>query len=177
MHHVDGARTAGAAAKGARQMRNRWAALAAWGWVALNGAALAQDSRTPVELAPMMRDHLLSNMRDHLQTLDGILADLAAERYAEASRLAEERLGMSSLRAHEAAHFAPYFPQAMQDAGTAMHHAASRFSLAAADADVDRSYAGLVRLNAALAAVTTACAGCHARYRLATPQSAPVPAR
>jgi hypothetical protein len=153
-------------------MRRWWAALAAAGWLATAGPALAQDGRAPVDLPAMMRDHLLANMRDHLLTLDRILADLAAERYAEAGSLAEQRLGMSSLRAHEAAHFAPYFPPAMQEAGTAMHRAASRLALVAADTDVDRSYAELVRLNAALAAVTTACTACHAQFRLAPPQQA-----
>jgi urease accessory protein UreF len=139
-------------------------------------SASAQDGRAAIELPPMMREHMLANMRDHLATLDRILAALAAQRYTEAAGLAEQRLGMSSLRAHEASHFAPYFPQAMQQAGTDMHHAASRFALAATDADVDRSYAALVQLNAALAAVTTACTGCHAQYRL-TPETAAQPAR
>ena len=148
-------------------MRTCLAALAAWTLTILHGTAAAQDARTAVELPPAMREHLLSNMRDHLRTVDAILAALAQERYTDASRLAEERLGMSSLRAHEAEHFAAFFPAPMQDAGNAMHHAASRLSLAAADADVDRSYAGLVRLNAALGEVTAACAACHERYRLA----------
>ena len=120
-------------------MRTGLAALTASTWMVLHATAAAQDARTPVDLPPKMREHMLSNMRDHLRTVDAILTALAQERYADASRLAEERLGMSSLRAHEAEHFAPFFPPAMQDAGNAMHRAASRLSLAAADADVDRS--------------------------------------
>jgi len=146
------------------------AALAACTCMVVCVAATAQDERAPVELPPAMREHMLANMRDHLQTLAQILSDISAEKYSDASRIAEERLGMSSLRAHEAAHFAPYFPQPMQDAGNTLHHAASRLALAAADADVDRSYAGLLRLNTALAEVASACASCHARYRLAAPK-------
>jgi len=147
-------------------MRNTRAALAASLLAMFQVGSQAQDVRAAVELPPKMREHLLANMRDHLRSLDLVLAELAQERYVEASRDAEERLGMSSLRAHEAEHFAGYFPRAMQDAGNAMHHAASRFALAAADADVDRSYAGLVRLNAALGAVTAACTACHEQFRV-----------
>lgn len=144
--------------------------------VVLAGSAVAarsQDTRTAVALPPMMREHMLANMRDHLLTLDRILADVAAERYAEAARLAEERLGMSSLRLHDAVHFAPYFPKNMQDAGSAMHRAASRLALAAGDADVDRSYQGLLKLTARLADLTATCTACHAAYRLASAGSGP----
>lgn len=64
----------------------------------LPGVAMA-DSRQMVQMPDMMRDHMLSNMRDHLRTLDEILAALA-----------EARLGMSSLDAHGAEHMAPMLP-------------------------------------------------------------------
>jgi hypothetical protein len=51
-----------------------------------------------------------------------------------AAKIAESRLGMSSLSLHGAAEIAKYMPQGMQNAGTAMHHAASRFAIAAQDA-------------------------------------------
>lgn len=132
-------------------------------------AQQAPDVRAPVPLPPMMREHMLANMRDHLRTLDRIVAAVAAERYVEASRLAEERLGMSSLRVHDAEHFAQYLPKQMQAAGTAMHRAASRFALVAGDSDVDRSYQGLLRLNSALGELAATCVACHDAYRLAEP--------
>jgi len=143
--------------------------------IGLGSTARAQDTRAPVELPPMMREHLLGNMRDHLLTLNQIIADVSAERYVDAARLAEERLGMSSLRAHEAEHFAPYFPKGMQEAGNAMHHAASRFAIAASDSDVDRSYQGLLKLAGALSEITAACAACHARYSIAQPAESASP--
>jgi hypothetical protein len=46
-----------------------------------------------------------------------------------------------------------------------MHHAASRFAIAASNSDVDRSYPALLELTAALSDVTAACAACRADYR------------
>jgi hypothetical protein len=51
----------------------------------------------------------------------------------------------------------------MQDAGTAMHRAASRFALAARDAGVTGD---LKPALAGLAEITAQCVGCHAGYRL-----------
>ena len=55
-----------------------------------------------------------------------------------AAKIAESRLGMSSLSLHGAAEVAKYMPQGMQDAGTAMHRAASRLTMAAQDSEVYR---------------------------------------
>ncbi|MBI5751292.1 MAG: hypothetical protein HZA59_03975 [Hydrogenophilales bacterium] len=41
---------------------------------------------------------------------------------------------MTSLASHGAAHMAQYMPKAMQDIGTDMHHAASRFTRTATKA-------------------------------------------
>jgi hypothetical protein len=70
-------------------------------------------------------------MRDHLVALQEISEALAQEDLDNAAKIAEERLGMSSLRLHGAAEVAKYTPQGMQDAGTAMHKAASRFAIEA----------------------------------------------
>ncbi len=39
-----------------------------------------QDNRQLVELPAMMQEHMLANMRDHLATLDAVLAALAQGR-------------------------------------------------------------------------------------------------
>ena len=150
-------------------MRIRAAVWGALVLTVLDAVAWAQEARVPVQLPPAMREHMLRNMRDHLRALDQIIGDVSAQRYIEASRLAEERLGMSSLRAHDAEHLAQYFPKDMQLAGSAMHRAASRFAMAASDSDIDRSYQGLLKLTARLAELTATCTACHAAYRLAEP--------
>ena len=95
-----------------------------------------EDARQLVKLPPMMQEHMLGNMRDHLVTLNGVIGDVADGKFDEAAKLVEARLGMSSLGLHGAAHMAPYMPKPMQDAGTAMHHAASRLAIVLQDAGV-----------------------------------------
>jgi cytochrome c556 len=129
-------------------------------------AAQAQDTRELVRFPPMMQDHMLADMRDHLATLSGILGDVADGKFDEAAQLAEQRLGMSSLSLHDAAHLAPFMPQPMQDMGTAMHHAASRLAIVLQDASVARTPESMRAVNGALHAVTSACVSCHAAYRV-----------
>jgi hypothetical protein len=102
-------------------------------------------------------------MRDHLQTLSQIQVYLANKDFDHAADIAEKRLGMSSLSLHGAHEVAPYMPKGMQDAGTAMHHAASQFAVATQEAAIDRD---VPRALAALNKVTQACVACHAGYRL-----------
>jgi cytochrome c556 len=126
----------------------------------------SDDPRQLVSLPDPMREHMLANMRDHLATLDTMIGDLAHNRFDAASKLLEERLGMSSLSIHHAAEMAPYFPQAMQDAGTSMHRAASRLALALQNASVAQSFDAMREVNASLHEVTSSCVACHSGYRL-----------
>ena len=98
-------------------------------------------------------------MRDHLVALNDILLQIGAGDLDEAAQVAESRLGMSSLESHGAAHMAKFMPQAMQELGTSMHRAASRFALTAQEGEVLPTYK-------ALSDVATACVDCHASYRI-----------
>jgi len=128
-----------------------------------SGHAMAEDHRVPVKFPPQLRAHTLINMRDHLLALAQIQDALASGAYDEAARIAEQRLGMSSLIAHNAHEAAKYMPQGMQDAGTAMHRGASRFAIALQKTAVSDD---LKPALAALAETTQACVACHAGYRL-----------
>jgi len=121
------------------------------------------DTRQLVKFPPALLEQTLANMRDHLQTLQEIQLQLGLGHPDVAAGIAEKRLGLSSLQLHGAAHVAKYMPQGMQDAGTAMHRAASRFAIAAQDAGVTGE---LKPALAALAEMTAQCVGCHAGYRL-----------
>ena len=122
-----------------------------------------QDKREFVRFPDALREHTLSNMRDHLLALQEIQLHLGLGHNDIAAKLAESRLGMSSLSLHGAAEVAKYMPQGMQDAGTAMHHAASRLAIVVQDAAVTGDskpvFTGVADLIAQ-------CAGCHAGYRL-----------
>ncbi len=145
-------------------IRKTFAALAVFLWLAV--PAMADDSRQMVEMPAMMRDHMLANMRDHLRTLDQILAELAKGDAKSAADTAESRLGMSSLDAHGAEHMAPMMPPGMRDIGTSLHHAASRFAIAVHDAELEPPEQGARMVFAALREMTAACEACHAGYRL-----------
>lgn len=134
--------------------------------LASTGSSRAADDRELVKMPAMMQEHMLASMRDHLLTLGEITADLAAEKYDAAGKLAEERLGLSSFELHGASHMAGFMPKPMQEAGTALHKASSRFAIAAQDADVDRSYESMKKLHIALNDMLSACNACHSGYRL-----------
>ena len=126
----------------------------------------SDDPRELVSLPAPMQEHMLANMRDHLTTLNTVIGYIANANFDAASKLLEERLGMSSLSLHHAAEMAPYFPQPMQDAGTSMHHAASRLAVLLQDASVAQTFDSMREVNAALHEVTSACVACHTEYRL-----------
>jgi hypothetical protein len=121
------------------------------------------DSRIAAQFPAPLREHTLANMRDHLLTLQQIQEALARNAFDDAARLAETRLGLSSLEAHGAHEVARYMPRGMQDIGEQMHRAASRFALEATDAGASGDNR---KVMAALAAITAQCVACHASYKL-----------
>ncbi len=129
----------------------------------LGVSAQAGDGRRLARLPERMKEHMMHNMRDHLSALQTITRQLADGEYDAAADTAEQRLGMSSMSRHGAAHMAPYMPKGMRAAGTAMHRAASRFAVAARNAEVE---GGLSRAFGALSEVMAACVACHSAYRV-----------
>ena len=126
-------------------------------------ATAATDTRQKLDFPPMMRDHMLANMRDHLLALSEIQQLMATEEYATAAEVAEQRLGLSSLDNHGAAHMAQMMPQEMREIGTGMHQAASQFAITVVDASTDND---LKPALGALAKVTQQCIACHSAYRV-----------
>lgn len=118
-----------------------------------------KETRRMIELPEMIQEHMLANMRDHLESIDLILMQLSAGALDKAADTAEQRLGMSSLKKHGAEHLAKFMPEAMRNAGTEMHRAASRFAVKAQEGDALQAYA-------ALQEITARCVACHAAYRI-----------
>ena len=125
----------------------------------LRTAVSADDNRQLVELPTMMQAHMLSNMRDHLISLNAILQHLDKGELDQAAEVAENRLGMSSLELHGASHMAGFMPEGMRDIGTRMHQAASRFALKAQEGEPLPAY----RM---LSEITAECVACHTAYRI-----------
>jgi len=128
-----------------------------------HGDMTTVDTRTIVHFPKELRIHTLANMRDHLLALNEIQEALAQDQFEKAGEIAERRLGMSSLELHGAHQVSQYMPKAMAAIGTEMHHAASRFAVAASDAAV----AGDIKpALAALSDITRQCVACHNGYRV-----------
>jgi hypothetical protein len=136
--------------------------VAAFALTAAFAAAAAGDSRQLVTMPAPMVQHMLGNMRDHLLALTEIQQSLGKGDYQRAADIAEKRIGLSSLESHGASHMAPFMPKAMQDIGTQMHKAASRFALVAQESSADGN---ALRSVGALSEVTKQCVACHASYR------------
>lgn len=122
----------------------------------------AEDARQLVNMPAPMVQHMLGNMRDHLLALTEIQQSLGKGEFLQAGEIAEKRIGMSSLNSHGAAHMAKFMPTPMQDIGTAMHQAASRFAKVAQESSVDGN---ALRAIDALSDITRQCVACHAAYR------------
>jgi hypothetical protein len=145
-------------------------------------AAMGDDGRQAVDFPPEMRQHILSNMRDHLNAVSEILAAMSSGSYADAAQIAKTRLGMDSpaaeackapgapsassrmsqpMNMHQM--MAQFMPDGMRKAGLAMHQSASDFAVEAVKAgtsgDAKPAYAALAR-------VTQRCTACHAAYRV-----------
>ena len=121
------------------------------------------DPREFVRFPDALRQRTLANMRDHLLALQQIQEALVRGQEDAAARIAEQRLGMSSLGLHEAHEVAKYMPEGMQAAGTEMHRSASRFAIEAQNTGVTGDLKPALE---ALSKVTAACVSCHAAYRL-----------
>jgi hypothetical protein len=128
-------------------------------FVTFNTLLANEDTRVHVELPKMMQNHMMANMRDHLNAISEILDSMAKEEFDKAGEIAENRLGMSSLNAHKAEHMGMFMPKQMAAIGTSMHKAASRFNLKVQE----ENYKEATR---ALSEVTKACVACHANYKI-----------
>ena len=126
-------------------------------------ATVQMDARQLVKFPEPMRLHTTTSMRDHLLALQEINIALSKSEFDNAARIAEQRLGMSSLSTHGAHDIARYMPQGMQDIGTQMHRSASRFAVEAQNASVANDVRPAL---AALGTVMQQCVACHAAYRL-----------
>jgi hypothetical protein len=121
------------------------------------------QARELVELPAPMREHMLANMRDHLLALHEIQEALAHNQEDHAAKIAEQRLGLTSLKAHGAHELAKFMPEGMRAIGSEMHRSASRFVIEAQNAGVTDDLRPALD---ALAKVTAQCVACHAGYRL-----------
>lgn len=133
-----------------------------------------RDMRSELDFPPPMRQHMLSQMRAHLEALQAILAALGAGDPGKAGAIADKRLGLGAPGAAAcdpsakgddpmAAMMGAHMPPQMREMGMAMHSSASDFAAVAAKA---RETGDLKPALTALATVTENCAACHSAFKL-----------
>lgn len=127
-----------------------------------NQASPKIDARKAVRFPDAAKRATLAEMRAHLQALGEIQMALSKSDFELAARLAENKLGLSSMHG-DMYDSARYMPAGMRELGYAMHQSASQFAVAAQDASVSGD---LRPALAALAKVTQSCVACHAAYKL-----------
>jgi cytochrome c556 len=122
-----------------------------------------------------MREHMLSQMRAHLEALQGVLAALGTGDPGAAAKIAETRLGLEAPGAAACrpghgdggegmeATMSAHMPEEMRAMGFAMHESASDFAAAASKAGENGD---LRPALAALATMTQNCVACHSAFRL-----------
>jgi hypothetical protein len=93
--------------------------------VVITGAAAAaeEDPRTTITLPADMRGPFLEHMRHHMDSLDDVMAQLAAADFKEAAKVAREQLVPGSDSG-----FGRYLPVAFREMGLGMHRAAADFA-------------------------------------------------
>ena len=119
------------------------------------------DNRTLVEMPPETQLMLRLEMMDHMATVNELIVNLGSRDLETVAKVAEKRLGMSSMGKHRATGKGPgrYMPQEMRQIGLGMHRAASNLAEVAAQGDFDASLS-------AMQAITSSCVACHGAFRV-----------
>lgn len=119
---------------------------------------VAPDGRTAVLLAPDERDLVLTEMRDMLGTVQGIVDGVTAENLKQVAQAARAS-GMAAAADVNPALMAK-LPLEFKEFGLNLH---KRFDEIATDAD---SGASREHILARLSTQLSTCVGCHASYRI-----------
>jgi len=131
-------------------------------FLALSIPVIANADRQSAELPSYVSTHLMSTMRNNLESLAQITYLLAESKYVEAADMAEKNLGMSSMEIHYQKFVGKYLPKGMRKISKQMHKAASDFALSAREAEKDGE---INRAFGALSRVMNQCVACHDLYK------------
>lgn len=129
-------------------------------------AADMQDTRKLIKLPPEIEAKMLVNMRDHIAALDDVISAVQEGAYDKAGKIAESRLGWSSLVQRGDQEVASHWIAPMQKMADSMYRAASDFVIVAQNASVEDNKEGYKKMLGALNGVTSACRGCHEAFRV-----------
>jgi hypothetical protein len=118
------------------------------------------DFRTLVEMPDKARQILQEDMLDHLAVLNEINRYLAENNLRSAAEVAETGMGRSLLAKYQDEDIRPgrYMPKEMRKIGWELHNAATQFSKAARQGNLQGTLQAYHR-------ITSACVACHYSYR------------
>lgn len=144
-------------------------ALAMWligavavGWLFINGwTTKGSDGRTEIVLAPSERDFVLTQMRQFLQAIHAVLADVGATDSHQAFKAAEaaaRKVGMGSDEDVNPAILAK-IPLAFKQMGMSVHHEFDGLADGIAQGET------VPQIIRRLSIITSQCTACHEMYR------------
>ena len=128
--------------------------------IAANGAA-ADDPRTAITLPAEMREGFLEHMRDHMDSLDDVMTELAAADFTGAAMAAREQLVAGS-----GAGFGRYLPLEFREMGLGMHKAAAEFADVVEAVPSEPTAADWQQAMVALQVISAQCRACHSAFRI-----------
>jgi hypothetical protein len=113
------------------------------------------DTRVSLNLSDKMKQHQLADMRAHLEAIDSIVGLMAENKFAEASKMAHEKLGLSPEMQRMCNMLGNEKATAM---GLAFHKSGDELGGALSTGDLSRSLS-------ALHTTMQYCVECHATFR------------
>jgi len=113
------------------------------------------DTRTSLELSPEMKQHQLSNMREHVEAIKSIIGLMSENKFADASKIAHAKLGLTPEMQKMCSMFDN---EKFMTLGLAFHKSDDDLGDALQTKDVNTS---LRALNKTM----EYCVSCHATYR------------
>jgi len=133
---------------------------------------MTTDNRQKVEMPAQMQSVFLKGMRDHMESLDLIIAALADNNLVEAASISETSMGLgqgqkrqcddeqaNKHQKHQAKGFGQFMPKEMKMMGMQLHIAADEFSDVAREGNMGEAYKSLRNIS-------SACVACHQSYRV-----------
>jgi cytochrome c556 len=123
--------------------------------------AAAEDPRAPTKLPPDVRAAFMEEMRQHMDSLDDVIAALAAADFAAAAKAARTELAIGGGKG-----FGRFMPVEFREMGMAMHRAAADFGDVAASVPAEPSGADWKRTVGALEDISAQCRACHSAFKV-----------
>ncbi len=115
----------------------------------------AEDGRTSLNLPPQMKQHQLSNMRNHLDAVRRIIGAIATEQFEQASQIASQELGLTDQMQMMCNRFDN---ESFKEMGLAFHKSGDELAVVLKGGDAQKSLQ-------ALGTTMNYCVSCHATFK------------